>query len=389
MSLSSQRRPWDLAAALIYTAIVSAGILVSGEGGLWALLLVLFVPGYVLVAALFPGQGLRARLRELVDEGEQLRAAARIAGGDLTSHTAAVAQARAVAERGELSEAIRILEAGNDELRNWIERRNKPVRERPGDGTSPPQPGGEGSIGLDWVERIVLSFGLSIALVSLFGLVLDLTPWGIHLDTIVVILLLFTGVVGIIAIRRRLHLPVEDRLSAGMRRPRPAAKGYSPLDKALIAVFGASIAFAAAVVAYVAITPRPQETFTQFYLLDRNGTVDPNLYPTRLNVSQPGTVIIVVVNNESARVDYTVRVDLVGVEIVRNVTSNLNDTVEVNRTTISKYNTTLDNGGTWSQSYTFTVGSQGLWEMDFLLFRTGNYPSPYRQVYFFTNVTAG
>ena len=68
MRLRFQERPWDLIAALAYTALVSAGILVTGIGTLWALLLVFFFPGYVLVAALFPSRGLGDLLRALADE---------------------------------------------------------------------------------------------------------------------------------------------------------------------------------------------------------------------------------------------------------------------------------------------------------------------------------
>ena len=40
---------------MAYTGIVSGFILAGGAGNLLGILLVLFTPGYVLVAALFPG----------------------------------------------------------------------------------------------------------------------------------------------------------------------------------------------------------------------------------------------------------------------------------------------------------------------------------------------
>src|SRR2546427_12891595 len=42
-----------------------------------------------------------------------------------------------------------------------------------------------------WLERIALSVGLSLATVALLGVVLDATPWGVRLDTIVVAVLVF------------------------------------------------------------------------------------------------------------------------------------------------------------------------------------------------------
>ena len=45
---------------------------------------------------------------------------------------------------------------------------------------------------LDSIERIALSFGLSIAVVPLIGLGLNYTPWGIRLTPVVISLAIFT-----------------------------------------------------------------------------------------------------------------------------------------------------------------------------------------------------
>jgi uncharacterized membrane protein len=45
---------------------------------------------------------------------------------------------------------------------------------------------------LDAIERIALSFGLSIAVVPLLGLALNYTPFGIHLSPILTVLSVFT-----------------------------------------------------------------------------------------------------------------------------------------------------------------------------------------------------
>ncbi len=362
-------------------------ILATARGSLWALLLVLFFPGYVTVAALFPSEGLGSRLRQLVGEFKELRAAAQARGADLKPYKNLLTQANDAAEGGRLLEAIQLLEGGNDHLRQLVEGGPAGASKRAKD--VPPAPARNDADGgdIDWVERISLSFALSIGLVSLLGLVLNFTPWGIRLESIVAILFLFTVLVGIVAYGRRMRLHVEDRLSATIRISSPLWLEYSAVDKVLAGVFAASIVFAVAVLAYVAVTPRPTERFTQFYLLDRNGTVDPGLYPTRLNVSEPGTVIITVVNNESVRVDYTVIIDLVGVQIVRNATTGLNDTIELNRSTIGSYSVSLDDHGVWQQPYVFAINSPGTWRVDFLLYRSG-LPAPYRHVYLPVEVVA-
>jgi len=132
------------------------------------------------------------------------------------------------------------------------------------------------------------------------------------------------------------------------------------------------------------VTPRPGERFTEFYILGPGGNASG--YPTRLNVSEPGSVILGVVNHEAARVNYTVRVDLVGVRIVTNATSGFNETVEVNRTALAWFNVTLADGANWTQPYTFTIGAAGLWKVQFLLFRDGDFSVAYRTLHLFVRV---
>ena len=56
---------------------------------------------------------------------------------------------------------------------------------------------------IDGIERIALSFGLSIAIVPLTGLALNYTPWGIRLDPVVTCLSLLTLGLCLVAQYRR------------------------------------------------------------------------------------------------------------------------------------------------------------------------------------------
>ena len=60
---------------------------------------------------------------------------------------------------------------------------------------------------LDGIERIALSFGLSIAVVPLLGLALNYTPFGIRLVPVLVVLSVFTVSLAVIAGVRRQGLP--------------------------------------------------------------------------------------------------------------------------------------------------------------------------------------
>jgi len=64
---------------------------------------------------------------------------------------------------------------------------------------------------LDGIERIALSFGLSIAVVPLLGLALNYTPFGIRLVPILVVLSMFTISLAVVACVRRLGLPEGER----------------------------------------------------------------------------------------------------------------------------------------------------------------------------------
>ncbi len=281
MRLHFQERPWDLFFALGYVAAMAAFILATGQGLLVAILLVLFIPGYALVAALFPD--------------------------------------------------------------------NKEI---------------------NWIERIALSFGLSIAVVPLLGLLLNFTPFGIRLVPIVLSIVLFSGGLGVVAYLRRMGLPVEERLSATLVVTKPAWREYSRLDKVLAVGLVISVVFSVSVLAFVLTTPRPGERFTEFGILGPGGMLSD--YPTDLNVSEQGTVLIFVANHEFERVDYTVRVDQVGVEIVFNPDTGANETVELNRTNMAWMNLTLDHDTNWTRPYTFRIDAPGLWQVQFLLFRDGD-----------------
>ena len=295
LRLQFQGQPWDLFLAIGYSVAFSSALLALGAGSLIAILLVLIVPGYVLVAALFP--------------------------------------------------------TGRE---------------------------------IDWIERIALSFGLSIAIVPLLGLALNFTPFGVRFATIVGTVALFTIIVGWLAYLRRMRLPVSERLSMELELGLPNWRGDSSLDKAITVVLAGSVIVAGGVLLDVVVKPHPAVPFTEFSILGPSG--DASGYPTRLNATQPGTVIIGVVNHEQASVDYTVRVDIVAVNLVYNATAGVNETIDGNRTTWSLFNISLASEQNWTRPYTFRINSPGLWKVQFLLFKEADFSSVYRELHLYVSV---
>ena len=66
-------------------------------------------------------------------------------------------------------------------------------------------------LGIDIIERIALSFGLSITVSPLIGLGLNFTPWGIRLEPILISLFLFIIIMGFIGFIRWIKTNPKER----------------------------------------------------------------------------------------------------------------------------------------------------------------------------------
>ncbi|WP_214041470.1 DUF1616 domain-containing protein [Methanoculleus sp.] len=165
---------------------------------------------------------------------------------------------------------------------------------------------------LDGIERVALSFGLSIAVSPLIGLALNYTPWGIRLDPILASLAAFTLAMAMVAWYRRLLLPAGDRFTVPAREMigEAWAELYDPaasrLDRALSVVLVISIVVALATTAYVIAVPKEGEHFTEFYILGPKGKAAD--YPNAFSAGSVQSLIIGVGNHEYREIPYTVEV---------------------------------------------------------------------------------
>jgi len=122
---------------------------------------------------------------------------------------------------------------------------------------------------LDVIERIALGFGLSIAIVPLFGLALNYTPLGIRLTPILITLSIFTVSLAIGAYARRSTIPEEDRFSVEFETTFNSMKNSfktadTKTDRILTVVLIVSIVLALSTTVYVIITPKEGESSLNF-----------------------------------------------------------------------------------------------------------------------------
>lgn len=231
----------------------------------------------------------------------------------------------------------------------------------------------------DWVLRAALSLGFSFAIVAFVGLFLNFMPWGLTFTSADIAVLVATLVLGGLAYVRRMALPSEERLELTLDLGWVPWTEYSLLEKGLALALVAILALTIPFVGIALVQPRPTEPFTELDLLGPTGNFSG--IPTHLNVSQTASVEVVVTNHESATVNYTVQVDLLGVRIVVNATTGANETLVLNRTAWSEFNFTLADRATWTLPYGFSIPAAGTWWVRFSLLRSSATAVPYRTVH--------
>ncbi|AGL01019.1 DUF1616 domain-containing protein [Desulfoscipio gibsoniae] len=163
---------------------------------------------------------------------------------------------------------------------------------------------------IDDIERVALSFGLSIAIVPLLGLILNYTPWGIRLYPVLLTLLVFTILLSVITVHRRNKLSSEKRFMVTLNLETIKWGSLSRLDKILSVVLVGTIIFAVGSLYYVATTPKVGEKFTEFYILGSGGKAEG--YPRDMNAGEEKEVILGIVNHENCPITYTAEVRMNG-----------------------------------------------------------------------------
>lgn len=219
---------------------------------------------------------------------------------------------------------------------------------------------------LDGTERVALSFGLSIAVVPLIGLVLNYTPWGIRLVPILVSLIFFIVALAGLAFWRRKRLPDEGRYVPEFEFSFPEPGEMSALDKVLAGILVVAVIFAVGSLAYVVAEPKVGERFTEFYILGMSGKAEN--YPRDLAVGEKGQVIVGIVNHEYSSERYYVRCKAGGRDLLK------------------LGPIPLEHEKKWEKPVSFVLEHPGEnVKVEFLLYREGD-KKPYRSLHLWVNV---
>lgn len=205
--------------------------------------------------------------------------------------------------------------------------------------------------GLGGIERVALSFGISIAVVPLIGLILNYTWWGITLESTLYSIASFIFVVSIIAWVRRRRLPEEERFNIEFQLRLPGWGGGA-WDKVLSVVLVVAILGALGTLGYVIAKPKVGERFTELYILGMGGKAED--YPQELTIGEEGKVIVGIINREHERVSYHVEV------MIDNVKNNEVGPIE------------LEHDEKWEGIVVFTPNEPGEdQKVEFLLYKNG------------------
>jgi uncharacterized membrane protein len=226
---------------------------------------------------------------------------------------------------------------------------------------------------LDGIERLALSFGLSIAVVPLIGLGLNFTSFGIRLVPLLISLSVFTLAMLMIAYYRRSKLSEEKRFEV------PFSHIYSPIrneilnsnqgvDKILTIILIISILASIITLIYVIVTPKQGEKFTEFYILGDNGKAQG--YPILMEAGKNSSVIVGITNHEYIPTNYTLGISLENV-------------------TLKKMHVQLMHNSTWKKKVFFTPEKTGKkLKLEFRLYKEDNFTAPYRDLHLWVNVSS-
>lgn len=248
----------------------------------------------------------------------------------------------------------------------------------------------DGPGGIDAFERLALSFGLSVLVVPLLGLLLNFTPLGIRLRPVVGAVTGLTLLLVGVAAWRRAALDPADRFGVLPGAWLPDVRGGLRPGIALDAFLVAAVLIATAGAGYVVAAPGQGEQFTELYVVTEtdSGEFVADGYPTNFTAGESKSLHVAVANHERRPVRYTLVTQLQQVE-------RDGGTLAVrNRTELDRSARIVQPNRTWRSRKAVAPTMTGdRLRLTYLLYRgsvpeTPTVDNAYQEVHLWINVTA-
>jgi len=278
MRFEVRDRPYDLYAVIGASALLVLVILVIPDLDVLRIILglpfILFFPGYVLISALYP-----ERKRYFDEQGNE------------------VPPPSDEDEEGEEPED------GAGEDRDGKKKKYRRQKDNEKDDEEEKHKGK----GLDGLERVALSLGLSIAITPLIGLLLNYTyDWapdtlGIRLIPILISQFAFISIVGAVAVYRRNKTPPGERFAIIVDLSMP--EDQTTMDKVLTVGIVIMMVLSVGMLVYIIVVPREGEAFTELYILGNNHKAEN--YPGNILLEDEQFIYIGIGNHEHRDLNYT------------------------------------------------------------------------------------
>lgn len=163
---------------------------------------------------------------------------------------------------------------------------------------------------IDGIERIALSFGMSIALVPMIVFVIDAVPWlTITLEPVLYTISALVLVATSVAWWQRERTPARERFTPDLKFWTPLVSGIGR-HRTLYTILAVVCAGMIGTIGYVVAQPPSREKFTDFYMLSIDETVME--YPTQIRRGEQVELILGVINRRHEAIDYRVETRIDG-----------------------------------------------------------------------------
>lgn len=216
---------------------------------------------------------------------------------------------------------------------------------------------------LDNIERIALSFGLSIVLSAIVGMAMaytiDLTLVSITMGLLVLIILLC-----VLTFFQRSKIPEDDLFNFQLSKAIPQMPDNKP-EMFFVIMLAACLIASGITMGYLITRPASGESYSEFYLLDINSTTQN--YPVNLSVNEVGQVIVSINCNEYHFTEYEILFGLEGAGDT-GLTSTWDEPQVMNTPILTRRNVTLDHEGVFEDVCEFSFTAAGtyqiVWELE-------------------------